>query len=161
MKGIGYDISEEAIRLARLASLHLPLKYEARSIAGDFEQIKDSSIALVLDLMTSHFLKSADRESLRGEILRVMKSGGWIILKTFLADEDLHTKRLLRDHPADEPGAYMHPEFGMYEYVWTEHALREFLEPYFTLHKVEKSHRHIIRGKAGKRRTMTVYLQKE
>ena len=161
MHGIGYDISEEAINLARAASLQLPLKYEARTIEGNFDKIKDGSIALVVDLMTSHFLKAKDREHLRSEILRVLKPGGWLIFKSFLADEDLHTKRLLRDHPADEPGAYIHPEFGMYEYVWSEEALREFFEPYLTLHKIEKSHRHIIRGKAGKRRTVTAYLQKE
>jgi SAM-dependent methyltransferase len=161
MHGIGYDISEEAINLARRASLQLPIKYEARSIEGDFDKVKDGSITLVIDMMTSHFLKSAEREHLRGEILRVLKTGGWLIFKTFLADEDLHTKRLLRDHPADEAGAYIHPEFGMYEYVWSERALREFFEPYFTIHKLDKSHRHIIRGKAGKRRTVTVYMQKE
>ncbi len=161
MHGIGYDISEEAIMQARDASLQLPLKYEARSIAGDFEKIKDGSVAIALDLMTSHFLKSAEREHLRDEILRILKPGGWLIFKTFLADEDLHTKRLLRDYPADEPGAYIHPEFGVYEYVPTEEALREFYEPFFTIHKLEKSHRHLIKGKAGKRRTVSVCLQKE
>ncbi|HVM73820.1 MAG TPA: class I SAM-dependent methyltransferase [Candidatus Paceibacterota bacterium] len=161
MHGIGYDVSEEAIDQARQASLQLPIKYEVRSIAGDFEKIKDGSVAVVLDLMTSHFLKAAEREQLREEILRVLKPGGWLIFKSFLADEDLHVKRLLRDHPADEEYAYIHPEFGVYEYVWTEEALREFFEPYFTLHKLEKSHRHIIKGKAGKRRTVSVCLQKE
>ena len=62
---------------------------------------------------------------------------------------------------ADEPGAYIHPEFGVYEYVPTEESLREFYEPYFTIHKLEKSHRHLIKGKAGKRRTVSVCLQKE
>ena len=161
MRGVGYDISEEAIAQARQASLQLPITYEARSIAGDFEHIKDGSIAVAFDLMTSHFLKKAEREHLRGEIVRTLKPGGWLIFKSFLADEDLHTKRLLRDHPADEEGAYIHPEFGVYEYVWTEENLREFFEPYLTLHKLEKSHRHIIKGKAGKRRTVTVCLQKE
>ncbi len=49
----------------------------------------------------------------------------------------------------------------MYEYVWSEEKVREFFESYFTLHKFDKSHRHIIRGKAGKRRTFTAYFQKE
>ena len=161
MKGIGYDISDEAIHQARQASLQLPLKYEVRSIAGDFDALRDGSITLALDLMSSHFLKSAEREYLRSEILRVLKPGGFFIFKSFLADEDLHTKRLLREHPADEPGAYIHPIFGLYEYTWTEEGVREFFEPYFTIHKLDKSHRHIIRGKAGKRRTITAYLQKE
>jgi SAM-dependent methyltransferase len=160
MRGIGYDLSEEAIAQARVAS-HLPIKYEVRSIAGDFTEIKDGSIAIILDLMTSHFLKSAERAHLLQEVLRVLKPGGWMIFKTFLADEDLHVKRLLRDNPGDEPNSYIHPEFGVYEYVYTEEGLREFFEPHLTLHKIEKSHRHLIKGKAGKRRTITAYLQKE
>ena len=111
--------------------------------------------------MTSHLLKQKEREALREEVLRILKPGGWLIYKTFLADEDLHTKRLLRDHPADEPGSYIHPEFGVYEHVYTEEELREFYEPYLTLHKLEKSHRHLIKGRAGKRRTVSVVLQKE
>ena len=161
MRGIGYDISEEAIRQAREVSEDLPIKYVARSIAGGFDEIKDVSISLVLDLMTSHFLKSKEREQLRDEVVRILKPGGWLIFKTFLADEDLHTKRLLRDHPADETGSYIHPEFGVYEHVFTEEGLREFFEPYLTLHKLEKSHRHLIKGKPGKRRTVSVCLQKE
>jgi SAM-dependent methyltransferase len=161
MKGIGYDISDEAIRQAREASLQLPLKYEVRSIAGDFDTIRDGSITIALDLMSSHFLRAAEREHLRSEILRVLKPGGFLIFKSFLADEDLHTKRLLREHPADEPGAYTHPIFGLYEYTWTEEGVRTFFEQYFTIHKLDKSHRHIIKGKAGKRRTITAYLQKE
>ena len=167
MHGIGYDVSEEAIAQAREASEDLPIDYEARSIGGDFSEIKDRSVAIVLDLMTSHFLKDAERDHLRDEILRVLKPGGWLIFKSFLADEDLNVKKLLRDHPADEAGAYIHPEFGVYEHVWTEDSVREFFEPYLTLHKLEKSHRHLVRGRegrpshAGKRRTITAYLQKE
>jgi hypothetical protein len=84
----------------------------------------------------------------------------WLFFKSFLADDDLHTKRLLREHPADEGGAYIHPRLGVYEYTWTEEVLREFFEPYFEIHKIDKSHKHIIRGKAGKRRTVSAYLQK-
>ena len=166
MHGIGYDVSEEAIGQAREASLQLPIKYEVRSIAGDFEKIKDGSVAIVLDLMTSHFLKSTEREHLRDEIVRILKPGGWLVFKSFLADEDLNVKKLLRDHPADEAGSYIHPEFGVHEHVWTEDGVREFFEPYLTLHKLEKSHRHLVRGRAGqpshagKRRTITMCLQK-
>lgn len=161
MRGVGYDISPEAIKQARELAGDLPTKYEVRSIAGDFAEIKDGSVSVVLDLMVSHFLKKAEREHLLGEIVRVMKSGGWLIFKSFLGEEDLHAKRLLRDHPADEEGAYIHPEFGVYEYVWEEESLREFFEPYFEVHKIEKSHRHLDKqGRAAKRRTITAYMQK-
>jgi len=72
----------------------------------------------------------------------------------------LNVKRLLRDHPADEENSYIHPELGVYEHVWTEDELHEFFEPYFEIHKVHKSHKHLKRGRAGKRRTISAYLQK-
>lgn len=163
MRGIGYDISDVAIGDAVKASEGLPIQYEARSILEPLP-VKDGSVTLVLDMMTSHFLKKAEREALRAEILRVLKPGGWLFFKSFLADEDLHTKRLLKEHPADEEGAYIHPKLGVYEYTWTEEGVEEFFAPYFELHKIDKSHRHIrIRhGKpeAGKRRTFSAYLQK-
>jgi hypothetical protein len=44
--------------------------------------------------------------------------------------------------------------------VYFETELREFLEPSFTIEKVYRSHKHISRGRARKRRTITVYARK-
>lgn len=159
IKGLGYDVSDVAIEAAQKASEGLPITYEVRSI-GEPLPLPDNSQTFVLDMMTSHFLKSAEREALRGEILRVLRPGGWLFFKSFLADEDIHTKRLLKEHAADEAGAYIHPEIGVYEYAWTEEAATAFFEPHFYIHKITKSHRHIINGRAGKRRTISMYLQK-
>ncbi len=100
IKGIGYDISDEAIKQARHASAGLPIAYEVRSIAEPLP-LPDASQTFVLDMMTSHFLRKAEREALRQEIVRVLRPGGWLFFKSFLADEDLNVKRLLREHPAD------------------------------------------------------------
>ena len=159
MRGVGYDISDVAIMQGKRLSKDLPIEFFARSIEGPLP-LPDQSVHLALDMMTSHFLKKKEREILRDEIFRVLKPGGWLLLKSFLADGDLHVRRLLKESPADEEGAYIHPKFGVYEYAWTEEALREFFEPYFTIHKIERSHKHIKAGKAFKRRTFTAYLQK-
>jgi SAM-dependent methyltransferase len=112
-------------------------------------------------MMSSHILLSHGRENLRNEILRILKPGGWLFFKSFLLEEDQHAKRLLKEHPGPEENTYIHPEIGVPEYVWTEEALREFYEPFFTLHKLEKSHKHEHRdGSAWKRRTVSAYLQK-
>lgn len=159
VRGIGYDISDVAIKQAEAASKELPIKYEVRSIEGVLG-LKDNSATFVLDMMTSHFLREKEREMLRSEILRVLKPGGWFFFKSFLADQDMHVRRLLKENPADEADAYIHPELGVYEHVWTEQSLHDFFSPHFNIHKLERSHKHIKDGKANKRRTIVAYLEK-
>lgn len=159
MRGVGCDISETAIREAITDAQDLPLSFAVRSI-GEPLSVSDGSVSIVLDMMASHVLRDKEREAFRGEIVRALRPGGWLFFKSFLLDEDLNAKRLLRDHPAGEKDSYMHPEFGWYEHVWTEESLREFFEPYFIIHKIEKSHQHMRRGRAHKRRSITAYLQK-
>ena len=160
MRGIGYDISDEAVKLARKHSEGMPIKYEARSIAGVFPDVRDESIDLVLDMMSSHFLNAVEREVLRDEVYRMLKPGGWFYFKSFLADEDLHVKRLLKEHAGEEAGTYIHPRMGVAEHVGTQREIEEFFGDVFEIKKIEKSHRHMMNGKAFKRRTVSVYMQK-
>lgn len=159
-KGIGYDISNAAIAEARRAGEGLPLTFEARSIAGEIH-LPDSSHDLVLDMMTSHFLNTNEREFLRDEIYRMLRPGGWLFMKTFLRDEDLHTARLLKEFPTDEAGTYIHPVIGVAEHAYEEEELLNFLGEKFVVRKVYRSHKHRIRGQARKRRTVSVYVQKD
>ena len=161
MSGSGFDISTEAIKLARLAGANRPLKYEVRNLAGNFPTLPDNSHTIALDMMTSHFLTESERLGLLKEIHRILKPGGYLLMKTHLGDGDLHTKRLLKDHPTKTPNTYRHPILGVPEYVYFEDNLKAFLEPPFTIEKIHRSHRHIARGGgAGKRRTITVYAKK-
>lgn len=169
MRGVGYDISEEGIKIAKRASyfpkdgggelVSMPITYEVRSIAEKID-LPDSSVDIVLDMMTSHFLNEEERAFLLSEIVRVLKPGGWLFFKSFLAEKDLHVRRLLKENPAEEKDTYVHPALGVTEHVWTEVSLREFMEPYLVLHKVERSHKHMRDGKAFKRRTIVAYFQK-
>lgn len=159
MRGVGYDISHEAVTQAKRYSEtnKLPLTYETRSIAGPVT-LPDASQSLVLDMMTSHFLKAHERETLRDEIFRVLKPGGFFFYKTFLLDEDQHAARMLRETPGEEPNTYIHPEIGVPEHVSTEAEIEDVYGTLFTIHKIHKSHRH--KGKDAKRRSITVYLEK-
>lgn len=157
MRGFGFDISKEAVAQAKKMSVDLPITYECRSIAGALP-LPDASQTLVLDMMTSHFLKAAERETLLSEITRILKPSGWLFWKTFLLDEDEHAARLLKESPADEAGSYIHPKIGVSEHVFTEDEVTEALAPHFTIHKITKSHRHGDRG--GKRRSMSIYAQR-
>lgn len=160
MKGVGYDISTSAIDIAVGASKGFDLAYEARSIAGILE-VPDNSQSLVLDMMTSHFLTEAERTVLRDEIYRVLMPGGFLFMKTFLADGDLHTRRLLLERPGTELGTYIHPVIGVSEYVYNEEGLTDFLKEKFIIHKIYRSHRHVLKGKARKRRTVSIYVEKD
>ncbi len=159
VRGIGYDVSTEAISQAkkRSAEQNLPLTYEARSIAGTLT-VPDDSQRFVLDMMTSHFLKKAEREALIEETYRVMKPGGFLFYKTFLLDEDRHAYRMLKENPADEENSYIHPEIGVPEHVSTEEEIQETYGRRFHIHKVHKSHRH--RGENAKRRSIVIYAEK-
>lgn len=165
MRGVGRDISEEAIRMAKAESKRRQypegaIDFKVDSISNPID-LPDESVKVVLDMMVSHFLRANEREKLKAEILRVLKPGGWFFFKTFLADEDINVARLLREHPADEPGSYIHPRMGVLEHVYTEPELYAFFEPEFTIHKVDRSHKHInAQGGANKRRTVSVYMQK-
>jgi SAM-dependent methyltransferase len=158
--GTGYDISNSAITSAIHASQDLPISYKTRSMAGPLDLENDSQL-LVLDMMSSHFLSSKEREFLRDEIYRILSPGGFLFMKTFLADDDLHTRRLLRDHPGKEPNSYIHPVIGVAEYVYDEETLLSFLSKRFSIKKVYRSHKHKLHGKARKRRTISIYAQKD
>lgn len=160
MHGIGYDSSGAAIKEAKRLAEGLQLRFETRSMAGVITEPEESQM-LALDMMSSHFLKHGEREKLRNEIYRVLKPGGYLFMKTFLADGDLHTKRLIEEKPGDEPGSYIHPVIGVQEHVYSEAELVEFLSEKFIIHKTYLSHKHMLKGKAWKRRTISVYAQKD
>ncbi len=158
-RGFGIDSSDEAIKRARAAAGNLPITFSVRLITEPFP-LKDASVSFVLDMMTSHVLPEGERGKFRREISRVLKPGGFLLFKTHLKDGDIHSARLLKKFGTDEHNSYIHPRLGVYEHVWSEAEIREFFEPQFEIRKILRSHKHIIRGRAGKRRTMTVYLQK-
>lgn len=160
MVGTGYEQSQAGVAQARKLSTGLPITYEARSIAGTFD-LPSESQSLALDMMTSHYLNSAERTVLRDEIFRTLKPGGFLFMKTFLLDGDLHSVRLLRDSPGTEPGNYIHPVIGVEEHVFSEEEIVLFLREKFIVHKIYRSHKHAFRGRALKRRTITIYAQKD
>ena len=158
MKTVGFDISRAAIKQARLVLPPEQHQLEVRSIAEALP-VADNTCSLILDMMTSHFLSAVDRARLKKEIIRVATPGALLLFKTFLRDDDLHTKRLLAEHPGPEENTYIHPTIGVPEFVYSEAEIRAYLEPEFTILRVYRSHKHRFRGRARKRRTITIYAQ--
>lgn len=160
LHGWGCDSSGAAIKEAKRLATGLQLQFETRSMAGNLPQA-DNSQMLALDMMSSHFLKKDAREQLRNEIYRVLKPGGYFFMKTFLKDDDLHTARLIKEKPGDEPSSYIHPVIGVQEFVYGQEELIAFLSEKFIIHKTYSSHKHKLKGKAWKRRTISIYAQKD
>lgn len=160
MKGVGIDISSAAISQAKKASVGLPIKYSIGN-AGDPLPAEDSSQSLALDMMTSHFLDESARKKLRDELFRTLRPGGFLFMKTFLKDKDLHTKRLVAERPGPEEGSYIHPVMGVAEYVYSEEELVNFLSEKFIVRKIYRSHKHAFKGRARKRRTISIYAEKD
>lgn len=160
MKGVGLDISSAAISQAKKASSAHEIVYHVRS-AEKLIPIEDGTQALALDMMTSHFLDKAGREQLRDELYRSLEPGGYLFIKTFLRDKDLHTERMIKEKPGPEEGSYIHPVMGVAEHVYTEKELVEFLSEKFIVRKIYRSHKHAFKGRARKRRTVSIYAEKD
>jgi SAM-dependent methyltransferase len=160
MKGVGIDISSAAIAQAKKASIELPISYHIGS-AGSPLPAEDESQTLALDMMISHFLDKAGREHLRDELFRLLAPGGFLFMKTFLKDKDLHTARLINESPGPEEGSYIHPVMGVAEYVYSEEELVNFLSEKFIVRKIYRSHKHAFKGRARKRRTISIYAEKD
>ncbi len=162
MKGVGYDISEEGIRQAQKAADKMKdrVRFHVRSV-GDPFPLENESVDFVLDMMTSHFLREEERKEYLQELLRVLKPGGFLFFKSFYAPGDMHAKKLVKEHGADEENAYIHPKMKVYEYVWTDKAIEDFFGPHFELLFKQASHKHFNKGKPNKRRSVVCYFQKK
>lgn len=158
-KGVGFDIADSAIEEASKKYGNLGIEFKTGDI-GKGLPVPDQDFILVIDLMVSHFLKKEGRELYLKELLRVVKPGGFICIKTFVREGDLHVSRLLKNFPSDEEGAYIHPKIGAYEYVWREKDFRDFFGSHFKIHVLHKSHGYQRwGGQPYKRRYMVAYLE--
>jgi SAM-dependent methyltransferase len=193
--GLGFDISKVAILQAQLESIaerreqkssrenslveqgdprtfsreaflsRDSLTFQTGNIADPLPGA-DGAYDLVLDMMSSHMLPEAQRAGFVAECARVLSPGSWLLLKTFLLDEDEHAARMIREHPARdaygrvEKNSYLHPRLGYLEHAYTLDEIRELYEPYFHIEKVLKSHAHVVDGRPNKRRFVCVYMTK-
>lgn len=153
------------------------VEFKTQSIDEPLE-LEDQSVDIALDMMTSHYLRKTEREVYVKEIARVIKPYGWLFFKTFIVEGDLHIKRLIQEHPdhgvaiTDEKGtiignipaeenSYIHPKIGVFEHVFGEQEIYDLYSKYFKVHKLIKSYKHIKDGKAFKRRTVSVYMERK
>lgn len=164
-KGVGYDISEEAIKKANNKLKNNPKLDIAFSVQNLNESIpqENNSVDLVIDAIASHVLRANERIVFKNEVLRVLTSGSYYFLKSLLLDDDSHAKQMIKEfgENAGEPNSYIHPTIGIFEHVPTEEELVKFYEEDFFIDKMERSFAHRINGRANKRRYIVMYLRKK
>ena len=131
----------QRIHLIVLMLLVLTLSRPVEEQALQEASIKAKDILIALDV--SYSMKATDISPTRYDFAKETISA------------------LLEENPGDEPGSYIHPVIGVQEFVYSEAQLIDFLEEKFIVHKVYTSHKHISRGKAWKRRTISVYAEKD
>lgn len=166
MRGLGIDISEQALMIARekfVTKLGLPIEFKKGSV-GDALDLENESVDVALDMMTMHFLNEQSRAAYVAELARVIKPFGWMFLKTFVLEGDQNAARMIRDYrtPDKEHNSYIHPKLKVLEHVFTQDEIMELFTPYFVVHKMIKSYKHVTKdGKPHKRRTMSIYLERK
>ncbi len=164
VRGFGYDISEEAIAQAQLHAKEQQwgskLTFVVHSIGASIP-LPDQSVDVVLDMMASHFLKEVERARYIKEVARVLKPQGVLFFKSFYAMGDKHAQELIATQSGGEENSYIHPKMKVYEYVWTDAALAKSFGDDFILQRKEASHKHTIRGKPNKRRSVVCYFEKK
>ncbi len=164
VRGFGYDISEEAIAQAQkhatVQQWGSKLTFTVHSIGANIP-LPDESVDVVLDMMSSHFLKEVERERYIKEVARVLKPQGVLFFKSFYATGDSHAKDLIKNHSGGGENSYIHPKMKVYEYVWSDEALAKSFGDDFILQHKEASHKHTIRGKPNKRRSVVCYFEKK
>lgn len=165
--GVGFDISSEAVSQAQSDGKAFPkISFSVADMKSPLPY-PDASFDLVIDLMVSHHLTKDEHARYMKEIMRVLKPDGWMLWKTFLLDGDNHARDMIRNAQKkrlveNDDHGYIHPRFGHYEYVWDEEELREYVDQYFNVRVLRRSHGH--RGEKGenrKRRYMVAYLERK
>jgi ubiquinone/menaquinone biosynthesis C-methylase UbiE len=163
MKGLGFDISEEAIRQAKEKFGHMKgITFMKESMFNNVN-LPAQSVDIVLDMMVIHFLDDDKRQAYIKDKANLMKPFSWMLLKTFVLENDQNAIRMIKDYPTPtkEHNSYIHPKFKALEHVFTEDELEELFSPYFIIHKMIKSYKHFKDGKPYKRRTVCVYLERK
>jgi SAM-dependent methyltransferase len=167
---IGLEFSNQAINLAEdllkksLAEIKVTggsLKFFQESIGKDFN-FPDNYFDLLLDITSSNSLNEKERENFLKESSRVLRPGGYFFARGLLKDGDKNANFLLKNFPAQEPGTYTIPEFGLTERVFSKKELLDLYQKYFEIKEFKKETHYTTYGnRKYKRNFWILYLTKK
>ena len=99
-KGLGYDLSQEAINVANKKNKNKNLTFVCQNLNQKIP-VPDGKADLVIDAIASHVLRYDERVEFKKEVLRVLSSGSYYFLKSLLLDDDSHAKQMIREYGKD------------------------------------------------------------
>lgn len=160
-KGIGFDIAPIAIQTAQKLSGNLPITYHVGSF--DFvKTLKNNSVDLVLDITALHVLDDDARIDYIQELSRVIKQGGYMMLRTLCSEGDKNAKQLIKEFPGNDPNTYILPGTHIQERVFTWEEIIYDFGFYFNILLKEKTIGYQKwNGQSYKRNYWVVYLQRK
>lgn len=159
----GLEIAKTAVSIAKQRAKEADVKatFIEQSFGTHFP-FADSSFNLALDIMSSNSLTEKERNMYLSELNRVLVPGAYFFVRLLALDGDKHAATLLRTNPGGEPGTYKLPEVGITERVLTEKEFKNYYEPFFTIHKLERKSGYARVGdRLFKRQYWLGYLQKK
>lgn len=129
----GFDFSEVAIEEAnrRAAEVGISDKVEFDVMDATTPWSYDSGLFdFGIDCTASVDIESPEgRQVAIREMRRVLKPGGYFLVYVMSTDDEYH-KMLIAESPAEESNAFIHPETGKFEKVFSEQELDEMYKDF-------------------------------
>lgn len=158
----GIDISPTAIDLAkaRAKAAGVNTDYRVASIGAPYP-FADATFDVVLDITSSNSLNEAERAIYLKETRRVLKPGGYLLVRALCKDGDKNARELLQLYPGTEHDTYVLPDLGVTERVFSREDFIAAYQPYFKILTLEKKATYTrFKGQSYQRRFWIGYLQK-
>jgi ubiquinone/menaquinone biosynthesis C-methylase UbiE len=161
---IGIDIAPSALKIAEERAKKLGLaqdvKYLKQSI-GQTWPFPNDNFDLILDITSSNSLNNSEREMYLQECYRVLKPGGFIILRALCKDGDQNAKKLLASSPGREADTYIIKELGLSERVFSEIDLKKLYSQFVFKKLIKDVGYPQMNGRTYKRKYWLAILNKK
>ncbi|MCX6790648.1 MAG: class I SAM-dependent methyltransferase [Candidatus Gribaldobacteria bacterium] len=159
---VGLEMSPTALELAKARAVEagVTVDYQLGDI-GSVYPFSDAFFDLVLDITSSNSLNEKERTVYLSEVSRVLKLGGYFLVRALCKEGDKNAKALLEKSPSGEKDTYFNPDMGLKERVFTREDLINFYSQKFKILKLLKKTSYTkFKNQSYKRNFWLVYLQK-
>lgn len=159
---VGLEISDTAVATAKeyAKADGVEVTYIKHDIGKAFP-LESETFDLALDITTSNSLSESERDTYLAETFRVLKSGGYFIVRALCKDGDQNAKQLLKLSPGKEADTYIIKELGLTERVFTEKDFVSLYTKHFKLISLTKKSSYArMNNRVYKRNYLVAIFQK-